>query len=76
MSAIHLPWFRADEIARLLSPGAAAAATREALRAGLDPASHPAWAWSTWEGHRAGSGSAARRPTSISSGAKNAANSA
>jgi hypothetical protein len=41
MSAIHLPWFAADEIARLLSPGAATAAIREALRAGLDPASDP-----------------------------------
>lgn len=74
MSAIHLPWFGADEIAGLLSPRAATTAIREALRAGLDPASDPAW--STWEGHRAGSGSAARRPTSIRSGAKNAANSA
>ena len=72
MSAIHLPWFGADEIARLLSPGAATAAIREALRARLDPA----WGVVDLGGHRAGSGSAARRPTSIRSGAKNAANSA
>jgi hypothetical protein len=42
MSAIHLPWFGADDIARLLSPRAATAAIREALRAGLDSASDPA----------------------------------
>jgi hypothetical protein len=49
MSAIHLPWFGADEIARLLSPGAATAAIREALRAGLDPASDPARGVVDWE---------------------------
>jgi hypothetical protein len=43
MSAIQLPWFGADDIARLLSPGAATAAIQDALRAGLDPASDPAW---------------------------------
>ena len=42
MSAIHLPWLGADDIARLLSPREATAAIREALRAGLDPASDPA----------------------------------
>ena len=42
MSAIQLPWFGADDLARLLSPGAATAAIRDALRAGLDPALDPA----------------------------------
>jgi hypothetical protein len=42
MSAIQLPWFGADDIARLLSPRAATAAIQDAPRAGLDPASDPA----------------------------------